>query len=109
MVKSLLAVGAPLGQVLRGRPLLHHAACCGATAVVRWLGHECAAQLTLDGLDGKGRTPLRLACMRSHAGTVEALLVLGSSPVRDAHAVLADTRVSEEVRTCPIWKVDGRV
>ena len=98
MVKALLSAGAPLGDVQRGRPLLHHAACCGSAAVVRWLGQECAAQLPLDGLDGKGRTPLLLACRGSHIGTAEALLSLGASPALDAITLLDDPSVTEEVR-----------
>ena len=98
MVKALLALGAPLGQVLRGRPLLHHAAACGAAATVRWLGTECAAQLPIDARDAKGRTPLMLAARHSRLGAVEALISLGASPVIDAHTLLSDAGVEEEVR-----------
>ena len=98
MVKALLALGAPLGQVLRGRPLLHHAAACGASATVRWLGTECAAQLPVDGRDAKGRTPLLLAARHSRLGAVEALISLGASPAIDAHAALDDPAVAEDVR-----------
>lgn len=98
MVKALLAIGSPLGKVLHGRPLLHHAASCGAAAVVRWLGAECSAQLPINATDAKGRTPLRLACERSHMGAAESLIALGASPAIDAHLILDDPSVTEDVR-----------
>ena len=98
MVKALLALGAPLGQRLRGRPLLHHAASCGASDVVAWLCAECAPQLPVDGADGKGRTPLLLAARGSHTATIEVLLSAGASPAHDAHLALSDPRVSEATR-----------
>ena len=88
----------PACQVIRGRPLLHHAAACGAATTVRWLGSECSAQLPLDSLDGKGRTPLRLAAAHSHLEAAQVLVRLGASPVVDAHLTLSDEAVSDEVR-----------
>ena len=98
MVKALLALGAPLGQVLRGRQLLHHAAACGSAAVLRWLGRECSGQLPVDMRDPKGRTALMLAVQHSQLGTVEALISLGACPVIDAHRCLGDATVDDEVR-----------
>ena len=97
MVKALLGLGAPLGQVLHGRTLLHHSARCGASSVVQWLGTEFSAQLPLEGRDRKGRTPLDLAACGSHLRAVEVLVALGAAPVHDA-ALLSDVRVSDEVR-----------
>lgn len=100
MVKALLALGAPLDESLNGRPLLHHAAACGAPAVVHWLATECRALLSIDGLDAKGRTPLRLAASHSHLRTCEVLVSLGANPAIDAQLALEDGggRVSDEVK-----------
>lgn len=83
---------------MRGRQLLHHAAACGASAVISWLGTKYTTQLPLDGRDRKGRTPLRIATLHSQQAACEALLALGASPMIDAHEALAETAVSEDVR-----------
>ena len=100
MVKALLALGAPLDESLNGRPLLHHAAACGAPAVVHWLATECRALLSIDGLDTKGRTPLRIAASHSHLRTCKVLVSLGANPAIDAQLALEDGggRVSVEVK-----------
>lgn len=108
MVKALLAAGSPLGQVVRGRPLLHHAASCGAAGVLYWLGSECSAQLPLNTRDRKGRTPLLLACRSSHIGCAEVLLRLGASAEIDAELVLGDVGVSEEMRLLVGRAVDAK-
>ena len=79
-----------------GTSALHKAAMYGHSAVIDPL---VRAGITLDVLDGRGRTPLMLACMNGEAEAVKRLLTLGAS------LVATDTRLG---RSAVHFAVMGR-
>jgi len=95
MVRAFVSLGTPIAEMLRGRTLLHHAAACDATDVLRWIATERGADLPLDAADAKGRTPLFVAARACKLRALQLLLDFGVNVLLDGERAL-ELGVSDE-------------